>query len=248
MFGNIQPTPYDLQFSLFGIPVRVHPGFWILGVILGWRNANYIAERVGQNMLAVILVWLAVLFISILVHELGHALTARAFGWPPQILLYHFGGLAMYSPLRGHTPKRSIMISLAGPSAGFVLYGLVVCLEFILIQNRALPLGVEVDTGRIVLMNDSLFVESIRDLKWINLYWGLINLLPVLPLDGGRVSEQILGMLRIRNSDEVCVKIGIVIGGGVALLFLMDEKIYAGFLFAFLCVSNIQTLQANRRW
>ena len=88
MLGPVQPTEYDLQFSVFGIPVRVIPTFWLLAALLGWSLI--------QLGLIYVLVWILVVFVSILAHELGHALTAARLGYPPRIFLYHFGGVAMF--------------------------------------------------------------------------------------------------------------------------------------------------------
>ena len=115
MLGNVAPTEFDLRFSMFGIPVRVHPLFWAVSAFMGWN----------PNDIKMTLIWIACVFVSILVHELGHALTARYFGWPPEIVLYHFGGLAMFQPYSGMTTKRSIIVSAAGPFAGFAFLGAV---------------------------------------------------------------------------------------------------------------------------
>ena len=102
-------SQYDLNFSLLGIPVRVHPLFWLVAVLLGIR---------GNEDPVPILIWVGVVFVSILVHELGHALTARWYGWEPWITLHSFGGLASYRPTF-HDPTSRIVITLAGPGAGF---------------------------------------------------------------------------------------------------------------------------------
>ena len=75
-------TQYDLRFSVLGIPVRVHPTFWFIGLLLGSATPQ----------LSLVAIWIGCLFLSILVHELGHALAARSFGWPPDIVLHGFGG------------------------------------------------------------------------------------------------------------------------------------------------------------
>ena len=67
MFGNVTPTPFDLNFSLFGIPVRIHPFFWLVAILTGWNP--YLPK--------LIVIWVACFFVSILVHEMGHALTAK---------------------------------------------------------------------------------------------------------------------------------------------------------------------------
>lgn len=173
MLGDVAPTEYDLRFSVWGIPVRVHPLFWVLAAYVTWI----------ENRLELVLVGIACVFLSILVHELGHALTARWFGWPPNILLYHFGGLAFYTPTSGHTPQRAILISFAGPGAGFLLYGLVYGIEFSIYHY-----------GDPRILSEAAW-WAIYLLKRINLYWGLLNLIPVFPLDGGQISRNLLTLL-----------------------------------------------------
>src|SRR5438445_9974400 len=150
MLGNVAPTPFDLRFSLFGIPVRVHPFFWLFSVIMGWdpRNPNRV------------LIWVACVFVSILVHELGHALTARSYGWPPHIVLHTFGGYASFQPTHGYTTGRAILILLAGPGAGFILFGAICGLELFLEHRQIVP-------SRMAQL-------ALADMEWINLACGLV--------------------------------------------------------------------------
>ena len=78
-------TRYDLNFNLFGFPVRIHPLYWLLSLLLasGSRNLLYI------------LVFFVVIFVSLLIHELGHAFALRSMGQESQIVLYHGGGLTI---------------------------------------------------------------------------------------------------------------------------------------------------------
>ena len=225
MLGQAGPTEFDLQFRCFGIPVRVTPWFWLAGVVLGWSTV--LAERYD-----LLIIWLACLFVSIFVHEMGHALVANAFGWPPSIILYHFGGLAMFQPHRGFTSWRSILVSFAGPGAGFLLFGFVIGVELLLVLAGK-------DAGE-------LGGFAFQQLAWINLAWGLVNLLPVLPLDGGNISQEVFHLLRLRNAYEWSLRLGIVVAGLAAAFFLKFGLQYAGILFALLCVENIQRHQHAR--
>jgi len=225
MLGQVTPTEFDLQFRLFGIPVRVTPWFWLAGVVLGWSTV-----RDGRYDL--LIVWLACLFASILVHEMGHAFTANAFGWPPRVFLYHFGGLAVFQPNFRNTTGRSVLVSFAGPAAGFILYGAVLAVEELLIATRTHP-------GEQAVM-------AIYQLKWINLYWGLVNLLPVLPLDGGRIAEALLIRQRPRDGEELALKLSILVSGAAAAYFFFEQQQYAAVLFALLCAGSIQSLQHAR--
>src|SRR5579859_6601187 len=109
MLGNVAPTPFDLNFSLFGIPVRVHPLFWVVMAVLGWSAREP----------KLIFLFVVCAFVSVLIHELGHALTAKFFGSQPHIVLYAFGGYAAHQPIWGKSTGRTILILIAGPGAGF---------------------------------------------------------------------------------------------------------------------------------
>jgi Zn-dependent protease len=100
--------------KIFGIPTKVEPSFLVLSLFL--------AANRGLNLL-LLLEWLVIVFISVLLHELGHALVARRFGLSPQITLYSMGGLTSWSEVTEIAPPKHLAISLAGPAAGFLLGG-----------------------------------------------------------------------------------------------------------------------------
>jgi len=163
-----------IRFSIFGIPVLVHPFFWItLALIGGALRAN------SPDAILRIILFLLAGFISILVHELGHALTARKFGARSEIVLQAFGGYAAYSGVWLTRPQ-SFMVTAAGPAVQ-ILLGLVL-LQIIPWLPEMSPFG----------------FYFLRVLVWISIVWALLNLLPVLPLDGGRLLDSILGPERIR--------------------------------------------------
>lgn len=222
---SIEPTPFDLQFSLGRIPVRVHPGFWIVGVLGGWHPDD----------LRLTFIWVMCLFVSILIHELGHALTAEAFGWPSEILLYHFGGLAFSQRYHHHTPWRSIAVSIAGPAAGFALFGLI---------YASIPV-----IHRLGWLADPYVRDAVEKLSFINLSWGLVNLAPVLPLDGGQICRSFLEWTGLRSFEMLTLRVSLVVGGLMAWYFLIRGDQFAGILFLMLAIQNLSTLQQIRsRW
>ncbi|MFM8704007.1 MAG: peptidase, partial [Planctomycetia bacterium] len=90
--GEPQPTPADLRFSLLGIPVRVSGWFWVAAVLLGWNLCQGLAEGDQRALLRYLAAWVGVVLVSLLVHEMGHALAFRRFGQSAHVILYHFGG------------------------------------------------------------------------------------------------------------------------------------------------------------
>jgi hypothetical protein len=100
------------HFVLFGTPVRVEPTFFLVAVYLGLNLEN----------LGLIVAWVAVMFVGILIHELGHALAYRAYGSGAAIVLWGFGGLTYGQA--GLKPRQHVLVSLAGPLTGLILLGI----------------------------------------------------------------------------------------------------------------------------
>jgi stage IV sporulation protein FB len=233
MFGAVRNTPYDLRFRLFGIPVNVTPWFWVAGIVLGW-------SLISAHRFDLLFIWVGTVFISILVHEFGHAFTAKAFGWPPEIFLYEFGGLAIFRPSYGYTTAKSVLISFAGPAAGFVLYGLIRLCDYLLDSNNALSDLSDGSRERIFFF--------LKQMVFINLWWGLVNLLPVLPLDGGRIAESLLARFRPWDGKALAVKLSVVVAAGVAIYAFQKGERYAALMFGLLCLSNVQSMQQRGPW
>src|SRR5262249_14738263 len=115
MFTDPGRTQWDLQFRLLGVPVRVHPMFWFMALLLG--------QSTLIDGIQYLLIWVACVFVSILIHEMGHVLAARAFDVWSAIVLCGFGGLAIGASRMRHRWQH-ILVCLAGPVAGFLLLGL----------------------------------------------------------------------------------------------------------------------------
>ena len=211
-----------LRFQLFGIPCVVAPYFWILSAMLGWNFAQ--SSEYG---LLLLLVWVACVFVSIMVHELGHAFAAQHYGLQPAIALAGLGGLTSFMG-RGLTRKQHIAVSLAGPAAGLILYILVLELT-----RRLLPLGL----GAILRSNTALrlvIFAALHDLIFINLWWTVYNLIPVLPLDGGQVLRDLLGP-RLLGTARL---IGAACAVAVAVYSVQIGQLYTAILFGYLAYVN----------
>lgn len=167
------------QFSLLKFPVRVHWTFGLMALFIG----GGLGVR-GPEDWTPVLVAMAVIFISILVHELGHAVAGKRFGARPQIVLHSMGGLC-YLPGARFGRRQSIIVSLAGPAAGFLLAGLTLLLLLALAPQHPLVQ---------YAFSVSLF---------INVLWTILNLMPILPLDGGQVLREILGPSKIQITRSI---------------------------------------------
>ncbi|NBP79677.1 hypothetical protein EBU58_02960 [bacterium] len=114
-----QPTQVDLSFRLADVPVRVSIWFWAAAALLGWSVCQALAGQDQRQLLAYLIVWMGVVFVSILIHEMGHALAYRRYGLESRVVLVHFGGITV--PLawgqRVRRPLERIVISAAGPVA-----------------------------------------------------------------------------------------------------------------------------------
>jgi Zn-dependent protease len=211
-----------LRFQLFGIPCVVAPYFWILSAILGSNIA-----RGGGYGLLLLAVWVACVFVSILVHELGHAFAAQHYGSRPAIALAGLGGLTSFQG-RGLTRRQHIAVSLAGPAAGLLLYMVVRELA-----RRLLPLGLGALPGAGTGLSLVLY-QALAYLLFINLYWTIYNLIPVLPLDGGQVLRDVLGP-RFIGTVRI---IGAICAVAVAFYAARVGQLYMALLFGYLAYAN----------
>ncbi|MES2922509.1 MAG: site-2 protease family protein [Verrucomicrobiota bacterium] len=236
-----------IRFSLFGIPVEVQPFFWVMSALMGGAlNADSKAAVIEMALFVI------AAFISILIHELGHALTGRRLGGGhAKILLTTFGGLAFNHGGRFNRQQRFWMIA-AGPGAGFVFL-IVILAVLALAFNGADVMAL---TARILFdiqlafhsrellsfLQDRPYVFLfINHLLWINFWWGVINLLPVMPLDGGQITD-----LYVRPQRLVFL-IGLIAGASMAALaFLWLGSTYTALLFGYLAWQNYKNMQEVR--
>ena len=227
--GTLEALRTHAFMKVFGIPVKVDPSFFIMSLILGFG---------GGSSLALGLVWVGVVFVSVLFHELGHAFVAKAFGFAPSIRLYAMGGLTSWSSIKEVSPARSILISLAGPGAGF-LVGLAV------LAIRLLA-GVESPATQ----DSPLEEHAFRYLLFVNFAWGFLNLIPMLPLDGGNVSLSLEEWITGRKEGIVSRIISFVLALSVAIWAFTAGQIWILFLGGLFSYDNGRVLYKvfqNRR-
>jgi Zn-dependent protease len=257
-------TAFDLKWRMFGVGVRVHPMFWLVGAIMGFSWLN-----IPDNGTQLFLLWMACFFGSILIHELGHVFMFRMCGAEANVVLYAFGGLAI--PDRHiYNPWKRIAVSLAGPFAQFLILAVVGALLAVKDPELLETLGALVlhifgiETRRAGPIDfSSLATVTVLFLIEINLFWALLNLLPIYPLDGGQVSRDFLGrVVPDGRGGRMALGISLLLAGvltvhcimaanGRPLLpFLPGFGTYSALFFGMLAVQSYQMLQyeSDQRW
>lgn len=241
LLADPQPSRFDLQFSLGPIPVRVHPSFWLITGLFGLFQASRVPLAHAPVVLAL---WLAAAFIAILIHELGHAIFARLYGWASKITIYGMGGLASYPGGRQSISSR-IAIALAGPGAGFILGGVILAVVALTGHQVAVPgIPLVVGEGPGIGGNLGLFVQS---LLLISIFWGFINLAPVPPLDGGTVAECLFQKFSPGRAQERSAQLGMVTSVVlVVVAMLIYKSMFLAFMFGALGYQCYQRTQGMR--
>lgn len=224
-------SKYDLHFAVGKIPVRIHPMFWLVTGIFGLLG--------GNPTIVTVALWIAAVFVSILVHELGHAWVARAHGWPPAITLYGMGGVASYRPTR-QTTKSQILIAFAGPGAGFVLGALVLVAVVLSGHAVALPgLGLTIGDGPLLTFGGGRLELFVTYLLWVNFFWGLINLAPIQPLDGGTIAAAVLSRNDPSGGLVRSLKLSVGVSAALAVASLVIyANVFLVIMFAMLGYNN----------
>lgn len=199
-----------LRFTLFGFPVLIHWIFWLNTALMGGA-----LHASSPEQLRGLLGWMVAVFLSILIHELGHALTMRNCGdRRVSIMLYAFGGLAQGSTQL--TRKQDLIVSAAGPGLQ-ILVGLAV--------------GWSITIWRI----SSPWLHQMLDaFTVVSLFWALLNLVPIVPLDGGRLCQAYLGSTKRRQA----LTISLVCAVAMALLSFQDQ-LWLGFQDSILSLLDI---------
>lgn len=223
-----------LTFRLGSIRVTVHPSHWLGGALIatmalgGWGDGwpgkilgNPDAPGRVATQLWVVLIWVGIVFVSVLFHELGHALAMRAYRYRPTIQLVMLGGYTSPNTPAPLPWSRDIVTTLAGPMFG-VLLGLLCFLLLRLGPGEVLSY---------VLASASL----------ANFYWAAFNMAPVLPLDGGRVSMALLSRVLGKVGTALAFLLGIAVCG-LAVYYSWRAGV-SGFLLLFALLFAFQNVQ-----
>jgi Zn-dependent protease len=212
-----------MTFRIGNIPIRVLPSFFFMAALLGMSQPGL-----------QIVVWVAVVLASVIVHELGHAMVGRAFGLEPSVVLHGTGGTTSWTGTRKLSPAHRIAISLAGPAAGFVLGGLVLVADAVA-RSQSHSTG----DGRLLGLGSYL----VATLLFVNFKWGLINLLPMLPLDGGNVMAQALNAVLKGRGERPARVISIVLAVAAVAVSIVARSYWPAFLAVSFVTVNWRALK-----
>jgi Zn-dependent protease len=193
--GSIGKTPIDVDFSFF----------MLLGlfVVLNYDESRGIEYA---------LIWIPILFLSVLIHEMAHAAAIALLGFgASHIVLGGMGGYTANESRRKARPWQGVVISVAGPAASFVLMVIAGLLW------RGTTIG---HTDKFLTVFLPLFALA-------NAWWGAFNLIPVPPLDGGHATRDFFRMfLDERKAFIIAIWIAIVVGAGVCIYGLLNRQLF----------------------
>jgi Zn-dependent protease len=230
------------QFRLGRIPIQVHFSHLLFAGLLGWwftqddlanpgwpGSAYAVANQSAQGRLlfAVVLAWVAIIFVSVLVHELGHAVSSLAFGYQPSIQLIGLGGNTRPNA-RGPIPWwRDVLLTAAGPTAGLLL--------------------------GLSCLGASFFAHSgpahyvLGRAASVNLFWTVLNVLPVTPLDGGRISSALCMRAFGRRGFLVAQVISLTLAGAVVVWGLQHRALFIAVMVGWFGLASVQMIMAYLR-
>ncbi len=205
---------------IFGFPLDIRPGFIVL---LALFAIVYSGQGEGEFG-----IWLAVCVAGFtLAHELGHAFAARATGAKASIALDFLAGYASFEPTRPLKRWERAGISVAGPAVQILLGAAV------LVAMGANPLDVDDVRG--------LTIETA--VWWAGPVIGLINLAPILPLDGGHIVMSGLDLVLPGRSRNVMLYFSVVATAGALVFFSVSNYRISPIFFIFPLITQIQMLQ-----
>jgi len=255
-------SPYDLRFSFLGFPTRIAWTFWLIAIVLGYDLARGVDGRFAggsPGVLPLLVIWGVCIMISILIHELGHTIAFRYYGIESSILLYHFGGLAIptgasrWGRSSGRmTNGQELIIAAAGPAFQIGSAALLTLAVWGLGYNvwafRLMPTplasigatlgGDEIDGAAAFALVNFYVLPSIM--------WGLLNLIPVLPLDGGRIAQSII---MISGGDLNQARwLGVIASAIIGIYAFQSGQTFLGIFFIWMGIDNYQAINPGSNW
>jgi Zn-dependent protease len=234
------------RFRLGSIPVTVHLSHFVVSLLFAlsfrpqggsrtpqaWPD-RYLLDPAGEEyprtLAAFVVGWMLLVFVSVLVHELGHAVVSRAYGYAPSIRLLWLGGHTESQPGAPIPWHRDVLLTLAGPAFGTAL-GVLAVLIF-----KLAPPGNEIAA------------YFLGRLAWANFIWAVLNLMPVTPLDGGRVVRAVVVRLLGPKGEVVAHLLGGLAALTLGALTYRYGMHFLTLLFLYFAFQNFALAMAFKR-
>jgi len=234
----MQPASNDISFNLFGFPTTIQPFFWLIAAIITAVHLGPINDM--PTWIAHLLVGILGVCLSILVHELGHAFSFRhIFNSPCAIVLHGFGGVAI--PLQQHRRDYSFygvvlecFLSFSGSLAQFILAFCAIVLLYVL------P---EANDGLVIVLFKYFLIWT----AFVSIFWGVLNLLPIFPMDGGHISREICIYLFSHHGVKLSLIFSMMLAAFCAVLALIFGQIPITVIFVYFAYLNFMEMSSGSR-
>ena len=220
-----------VQGAVLSAPVASRHGifFWLFGNVVSVRYTFFLTAMVmgmGRRTAADLLSWVIVAFAAVLLHELGHAAAARAYGQTPHIELHAMGGTTHRAWDERVRWRRRVAIALSGPAIGLAVGGLVAVLT-------------PHDPG-----GPRLLHMARHDFLWVTVGWSLFNLLPLLPMDGGLALAETLEWWRGADKGRLLARQVSCVTGAIGLMVALSlNQVWAAALCGVFTYDNLQRMR-----
>lgn len=226
-----------LRFSIGSIPVEVRPSHLLIAGFLAWSWMPAARSPDSSQALIAILGGAFVVFVSILVHELGHAVVARMYGYRPHIVIEWFGGHTAPNATGPIPWLKDVALTIAGPLFGLAL-GIISLIALVMLGAQeparlegGAPLGIQILT---------FFAAA-------NIIWAALNLIPVLPLDGGRISHAVFTRILGRKGVVASQGLALIISVAAVAWGASTGQLFIAVFFALWAVQAVRMLTAYFR-
>ncbi len=235
------PYPWSQVFRvrLFGFDVEIQLTFLILVIFVIDSGLSGVA--IG--------LWVAAAFLSVLIHELGHAFTARAFGGQVAgITIHALGGVTMWRETKKMSGFKRFLVAAAGSGTGLIIAAGLFLLVKAGVFGRFADLLIETP-WRIFLGDMDRLGEYglffLGTFIWVSVVWGLVNWLPIGGLDGSRMlSEMLVKFLGPRGAFHAAV-IGIIFAVVAAIWFFQRGFLFAPILFLLFAFNDFNRVRSG---
>ena len=204
--------------TFFGIPIAIHWTFILILIFFAWRGMS---NDLNPTEISLLLVFILTLFLCVVLHELGHALTARRFGIKTHsIVLLPIGGVASLEKMP-EKPSQELMVALAGPAVNVVIALILYPFTDYTYFTETINPNPEDPTQMVMFKASSTFFVTY--LFVVNIVLIIFNLLPAFPMDGGRVFRALLSFaMPAHKATRIAATFGQIIAVGFILIGLFS--------------------------